>query len=177
MALTPATNRQIPDHAIMDFYNKQTYLGNQFLYSLPDFEVTSTSETNLLLISNPAVTTSSFPSGTVALFSNIRKLTTLTASQSAILRFYAAPTVTGGGTPVTPLNLRPASPTTSIATVATGPTTTSNGTLFDTIAASAFDSSLSQLLAILDPGQNMLVTVQASSATTFISYEIGWYEL
>lgn len=177
MGLTPATNRQVPDNAILDAFNKQTYLGNQFAYSLGNTEITSTSETPLILIENPTVATSSFPSGYVALFSNIRKLTCITTSQTALFRFYVNPTVTGAGTTQSVINLRPASATTSIATVTLSPSVSSNGTLFDSVASTAFVTSLSSSLAILDPGQNMLVTVQTSSATTFISATLGWWEL
>lgn len=174
MSLAPATNRQVPDNSILDYFNKQTYLGNQYVYSI-DTEITSTSEIPFLLLSNPAVSAAAFPNQK-ALFQGLKKLTCLTVSQSAVLRFYSQPTITGAGTPVTPVNLRPASPNTSIAALSTSPTVSGNGTLIGVLSSAAFVSNSSDLLLVLDPGQNLFVTVQTTSATTFISFDLSWAE-
>ena len=63
MGLTPATNRQVPDNSILDYFNKQTYLGNQYVYAVGSIEILSTSEAPYLLLTNPAVTATGFPSG------------------------------------------------------------------------------------------------------------------
>ena len=49
MALTPATNRQLPQEAILDHFNKQNYLGNSFLVST-DLVTTTNTETPLLIL-------------------------------------------------------------------------------------------------------------------------------
>lgn len=86
MALLPATNRQIPDHAILDQYNKQTYLGNT--YSVNSAFTVGTSETNLFLLLNP--TTS------IGLFQNFLRGVENTAAQSVIFKMYLNPTVAAG---------------------------------------------------------------------------------
>jgi hypothetical protein len=60
MALQPGTQRQVSEHSILDAYNKQTYLSNQYVYSLGNTEITTTSETPLLLLSNPTAGSHSF---------------------------------------------------------------------------------------------------------------------
>lgn len=92
---TPATNRQVPDHSIMDAFNKQNYLGNQFIFPF-NSTIASTAETALILLSNPAVTGSGFPSAYKAIFTNYMKSVCLTASQNATFRTYYAPTITAG---------------------------------------------------------------------------------
>ena len=177
MTLTLATNRQIPDHAIFDHYNKQTYLGNRYSYVIATNTPGATTEVDLLLLKNTAVTTRGFPSGNVSLFCDLRKATSLTASQSSIFKFYINPTITTAGTAKTPLNLRTGSPNTSIAALSTGPTIAAKGSLVDSINALTFVQAQSDLLVILDPGKTMLVTVQTSSDTTDIQFGLSWYEL
>lgn len=105
------------------------------------------------------------------------KITSLTAGDSAIIRCYLNPTVTGAGTPVTPSNVRPANVNAAVSTVTTGPTVSGNGTLVDVVSAAALTSGLSQLLEILDPGQTMLITLQASASSATTSTIIGFYEI
>ena len=50
MATLPATNKQIPDHSILDHFDKQTYLGNQ--YSASASFTVGASEIPLLLMTN-----------------------------------------------------------------------------------------------------------------------------
>lgn len=169
MSLTPATNRQVPDHSIMDFYNKQCYLGNQFVIPVANTS-SGTSEIPLILINNTV------GSGKGA-FVGMKKITSLTAGDSAIIRCYLNPTVTGAGTPVTPSNVRPANVNAAVSTVTTGPTVSGNGTLVDVVSAAALMSGLSQLLEILDPGQTMLITLQASASSATTSTIIGFYEI
>ncbi len=173
---TPATNFQDPKQSILDAYNQQTYLGNQFIYSTGSVSISGTSETPLVLISNPTVSGSSFPSKYKSLFLNFRKVTCFTSSQSAIFRFYFNPTVTGAGTTETPLNLRPANPNLSVATVGLNPTVSANGTYIAALASLAFVSDISTVLAILDPGKSLLITVQCSASAS-VNAESGWYEI
>lgn len=162
------SSKQVPDHSIMDYYNKQTYLGNQFSYATTSI-LGSGSETPVLLLRNPV-------GNTLSLFQNVKQLTSITTSLSAVFRIYFAPTVTGVGTAQTPVNMRPASATVSTAALTTSPTVSANGTLVEVMAGGAFVTDLSNILSILDPGQSMLVTVQMSSAGS-AAIEIGWYEL
>lgn len=176
MALNPGTNRQVPEHSIMDAYNKQTYLGNQFIYSAST-ALTGSSEVPLYVLQNPAVTTAAFPATQQALFLNFRKVTCITASQSILLRFYFNPVGVSGGTPETPVNLRPLSTATGIATLALKPTVSgSNGTLVTVLSSNAFAPDLSNVLAVLDSGQSLLVTAQPSGDCSVIA-ELGWYQL
>lgn len=174
---TPATNKQVPDNAILDAFNKQTYLGNQFKYGVSSVEIASTSEIPLLLLSNPAISSTAFPSNYKSLFVNYRKMICITSSETAIFRYYVGPTVTAAGSVVTPVNMRPANLTTAVGVLTTSPTVSSNGILTGMLSSNAFVEDRTQELLILDPGQNMLVTIEAGSTTTFIGHETGWYEL
>lgn len=175
MANTPATNKQVPDHAILDFYNKQTYLGNQFVFS-ETVGLTGTSENPMLLIKNPAVTSTAFPASNLALFQNLMKVTCTTAAANVILRIYLGPTVLTAGTAAAALNLRPASATTSVAAITTIPSVSANGKFLSYLCSSAFVPDSSQLLSIVDPGQTILITAQASGNSNLL-FEMAWYEL
>lgn len=178
MALNPATNRQVPDQSILDHFDRQTYLGNQFVYAIPTISPGVTTEFPLLLLTNPAVPGSSFPSAYKALFCNIRNVICLTANQTAIFRIYAGPTVSAAGTAKTPANLRLASPNTPVAVITQQPTVSPNGTLIDTIGSSNLVETISTSpLIVIDPGKQILVTVQASLAAANVSMELGWFEL
>jgi hypothetical protein len=174
MALTPFNSQQLPDKSILDAFGRQIYLGNQFIASSTNVIVGSTAEIPFVLLSNPLTGIE----GTKALFHDSRKLTCLTADQSAIFRFYFNPVVSVAGTPFTPVNLRPAiGSTASISVVQTLPTTTSFGQFIALLASNSLTPDVSTLLSILDAGQSLLITVQGSSADTQVSYEISWYEL
>lgn len=86
MAQTPATSRQIPDHAILDVYNKQIYLGNQ--YCVNQAFTVGTGETGILMLRNI--------NQSIALFQNILKVVENTAAHSIILNVYFNPTVAAG---------------------------------------------------------------------------------
>lgn len=179
MAQYPGTNRQVPDHAIMDFYNKQVYLGNQYIFASNSQVIAAAAETPLFLVRNPAVTTASFPANYESLFIVWKRIICGTAAQSAILRLYLNPTVTAAGTAQTPLNMRPASLVNqpSISAFTTAPTVSSNGTFLQSLSSSAFNPDQSQLMTILDPGQVLYVTVQPTAVSTAISAELSWYEI
>lgn len=166
---TPATNKQVPDHSIMDHFRKQAYLGNQFGLALNNTSA-GTSEAPLLLLNN----TSTSAKG---IFLDSKMITSLTASDTAVLRFYIAPTVTTVGTPATPVNARPANTNTSVMTVTSAPTVSANGTLIETLATTAFITGLSQMMQILDPGQVMLITLQTSASSAATSTQLNWWEL
>lgn len=80
------TKNQVPDHAILDYFNKQTYLGNQFM-TCQAFTV-STSELPILLLANP--------SKTLSLFQNLIGALSLTAAHTLAFKVYFNPTITAG---------------------------------------------------------------------------------
>jgi hypothetical protein len=162
------TSNQVPQNSIMDYFNKQTYLGCQF--AVTTSQVIGASETNILLIQNSSTKKSTFI--------NRKTISSLTASNSAILRSYLTPTFSLAGTAATITSMRPANTTiTPLTTVTTSPTTSVNGTLVDVIATTPFATMYSSQLFIIDPGQTMLITLQASAATTTIASQLAWYEL
>lgn len=176
MAFLAATSKQIPDHAILDFYNKQTYLGNQYSVSR-NFSVGS-SEIPLMLMQNNAQIVS--PSNFISLFQNLLKVNGLTAAQSITLNVYLNPTITSAGTALTTINLRPSyGVTNSVGVLTYSPTIASNGTLVDSISAPAVSSANSSLLKIIDGvvPQALLVTGIASAASTSVNVILQWYEL
>lgn len=177
MSLQPGTKNQIPENSILDHFDKQAYLGNQFAFVLSDFSAGATSETPFLLLSNPAVSASAFGTGYGSLFQNLRRIISLTANDTVILRAYMNPTVTANGTAKTPVNVRPGSSNTSIAKLYESPSVSANGTLVDVIASNAFDPKDSSSLLILDPGQSLLLTVQQSAGAGVVGCSLGWFEL
>jgi hypothetical protein len=172
MAILAATNKQVPDHSIMDRFNKQTYLGNQ--YSVNKSFTIGASETVLILLQN--VQTGNQQT-LLSLFQNLMKVSSQTASQSVILNAYINPTFSAAGTALTPVNMRSSYGNNAIATVTYTPTVSVNGTLVDSISAAALSVSSSDLLKILDNGQNLLLTGTASASSTAINVIMQWYEL
>lgn len=176
MTLTPATNKQLPDHAILDMNGKQNYLGNQFIYTF-DGTTGSTSEFPIIYLLNPGGLLTSFPSGYKGLFCGYLKTSCLTTSQSVVLKAYLNPTISSNGTPQTPINLRSASSNTSISNLYTDPTASSNGTLITVLSSTPGLSDLSTVLSILDPGKSLLITATTSSSSTVLSAELCWNEI
>lgn len=173
MSSLPATNRQVPDHSIMDHFGKQSYLGNQYSV-FKDFTV-STSEIPLILLQNSQTGS---PQNMVALFQNLIKVVENTAAKSIILNIYQNPTFSAAGSALTPVNLRPAYGILSAKAIATfTPTVSANGTLIDTISAAALSVGSSNQLNILDNLQNLLITGIASASGTAIDVIAQWFEL
>jgi len=177
MGLTPATNRQIPDHSMFDYFNKQTYLGNSYVISNL-VNLSGTSETGILLIENPAVTTTAFPVQK-SIFVTLRRYTS--DLEEVLINNYFNPTIASVSTKTTPVNLRPASPNTSIAKCYTNGqfSTSGNGTVFGQIgcASSFYLVQENTLVFILDPGQTALFTATALTANTNLYSVISWYEI
>jgi len=165
------TREQIPDNSILDLNNKQTYLGNTFVASVPTTLTVGTTETPVMLLSNPAT-------NLVSMFNFIRKMSCLTASQSIVFKVYANPTVTTAGTVITPVNLRinSASPASQMS-VSYSPTISANGTVMTALPSLAFAANVSNVLLMVDPGNSLLVTATASAAATALEIEQIWYEL
>lgn len=169
------TSKQIPDHSILDIFNKQIYLGNNYTVVVPF--TAGVAELPVLLLANNSTANPTAVSGiATALFQHTIKVIDLSPGGSVILRVYLNPTVTAVGTPVTPINTRTAYPNNSIATVTSGPTVSSFGTLEDAVSALAQQVGESDLLKILDPGQSILITALASAAV-LIDAKINWYEI
>lgn len=174
MSLKPGSTRQIPEQAILDYYNKQTYLGNSFVASSGLVAGTG-SEVPLLLLSNPATNfNQNGQAGNLGCFLGLRKLQCDTIGTAAIFNFYSNPTTISGGSAVTPLNLRPAWGTVSKMVVTKGPTVGVLGTFIAPFVVNISEND-SNLLLVLDPGQSLLVTQNVSTAN--VAAEFSWYEI
>jgi hypothetical protein len=173
------TSKQVPDHAILDYYNKQAYLGNAYSFPIGAETLSSTSETLIALIQNPS-TISSKPN-LVSLFNNLRT----TASDNdgsdgtTFFRYYINPAVSTTGTPTVPVNCRTGSVNTSVALCFVNGqfTLSANGTLWRATTAGYSAINDSDLLLILDPGSALLVTATAVSSGSVITQATSWYEL
>lgn len=173
--MTPATNRQVPDHSIMDVFGKQTYLGNTFA-AATGFVAIGTSEAPLLYIACPAQNTAAF-SNAKALFCSIKNLLCYdtTMATGLIYRVYLSAATISGGTPFTPVQMRPANANASLATVLVSPTVGSNGTLIAAYSVGFESPEMGSDLIILDAGKNMLITAQASAASMGAA-NLSWNE-
>lgn len=164
------TNYSVAEKSILDKFNRQTYLGNTFIVGTDINSIASTSETPIILLSNSAANNTS-------VFLTLKKLLCLTANQSALFKIYYDPTVTGNGTPVTPVNLKNGSSAVANASVFTSPTTSSNGTYIAALASANVDANVSDVLQIIDPGHTMLITVTLSQNNARFLSEIIFYEI
>jgi len=176
MALNPGTNRQSPDHSIMDQYNKQTYLGNSYGTTTGLVSLSGTSEVAFLYIANSVVPG---PAGLgVSIFQNLRKLLVndVTGATGAVFRIYTNVTSVSGGTTVTPGNLRTASPNVSISTIKLSPTWSVTGTAIATFSVGWENQNESSSMLIIDPGKNMMITAQPTASTQCCA-NITWYEI
>lgn len=176
--MSTLVNNQNAENSILDVIGaKQMYLGNQFIFS-EEATTSGTAEAPLLLIRNPVVTASASPVGSKSIFIRNVELSCYTNSQTAIYRFYINPTITGNGAAAAALNARSGSSTASVAIVTTTPTVSANGTLLLTLGVAAFgNGGFDDIMAILDPGANLLITVQASASAAKLGISLGWYEL
>lgn len=136
----PTNNRQIPEHGILDYYNKQTYLGNSYLASSNVISLaTAHTEYPIMLLSNPTSNAQAVP-GTpglqnLGLFHGVRKLSQATnvSSATTIFRYYNTAVVSNPGTAVIPGNLRPAFGNNSKALCYINPTITGNTNQVQTV--------------------------------------------
>lgn len=164
------TNRQVPDHAIMDFYNKQVYLGNQYIGSSGVVALADTSEHPILYLLNPA-------SSTISLFVATKKLFAGDVTNSVIFNLYSTPTTVAAGSAITPVNSRILSSSASVATLKKTVTAGANGTLIEAMPTGlGFSPIDSSSMLILDPGASILITAKGSAATNCVA-ELVWYEL
>lgn len=171
MAL-PASAKQIPDHAILDVFNKQTYLGNQYNVNLAS--TVGASEIPILLLSNAQLSNGN----SIGLFQNLLQVVSQTSSQTVILKIYANPTVSSVGNPITPINSRIAyGVTNSVALVSSAPSVSAKGTLIGILTAQDFIMGKSDILNIIDGGQALLITATASASSTSVETILSWYEI
>lgn len=163
-------SKQIPDHAIVDFYNKQAYLGQQFIGSSGLITLADTSEHPILYLANPAT-------ATLSLFNYVRKLCAGDLTNSVVFKIYGNPTSVTSGSVITPANCRLSSNTASIATCKSSVSAGGNGTLIETLPVGLGFSPIDEsTILILDPGASILITAKGSAATTCVASAI-WYEL
>jgi hypothetical protein len=167
--MNPSTGFQTADNSILDINGRQTYLGNHFALPVVRVSLTGSSETNIALLQNPSTNSKS-------MFINLRRVSSTT--QLCQFQFYIGSTFSVAGTLVTPVNLRTGSATTSISTCTTGPTTSAKGTLIESLECPTDDyvTTDSDLLIILDPGKNILITATPASDTK-VNINLAWFEI
>lgn len=164
------TNRQIAENAIFDIFNRQAYLGNQYVANSQLFTLSTTSEIPVLYLLNPSTSS-------VSLFNGIRKFYAGDTTNSIIFKLYTAPTGVSGGTTVTPFNCRSGSTNTSVSTCKKGISTSTNGTILATFPIGlGYYPVDSGVMNIIDPGNDLLVTATGSAATTCV-VEFVWFEI
>ncbi len=163
------TSKQIPDHSIMDFYNKPAYLGNQFIDDPGVLSLADASEHPLLYILCPSTSS-------VSLFIKDLNLNAAGATDVITYRIYHTPVTVSSGSVVAPRNVRIASGTTSVATVKSGVAAVSNGVLLQTIVSTVNTQVGKSSLIILDPGKAILITGQAAVTASAICNAVH-YEL
>lgn len=81
------TSNQVPQNSILDAFNRQTYLGNQFILPIVNQDLSSTSETNMLLVTNPSTTKS--------LFVGLRRYSS--SAQQILVKLYTNATIAAAG--------------------------------------------------------------------------------
>lgn len=179
MANLPATNRQVPDHSIMDINGKQAYLGNQFLANSGVVALASTSETALISIACPSLAAQAvgaFPNAK-ALFISLRRMfcNDATGATGIVYRIYLNATLSAG-TARAISNVRPANPQTSIASVLASPAASPLGVLASIVPVGFNSPAVLSDMIIIDAGQNMLITAQATAASSAV-VDLSWFEI
>lgn len=164
-------SKQLPNEAILDVFNKQCYLGNQFSIQSGVISVSGTSEVPFLFMGNASSTTTT-------LFQCLRKLVVndVSGATGAIFRIYKNPTGVTGGTILSPINLRYASAISSAALVVLQPNVSTSGSIGAAFSVGWENQNESEVLHIIDPGYSQLITVQPTASTSII-VDLVWYEL
>lgn len=164
------TSVQVPNNSIMDLYNRQAYLGNQFFFNSQNYSLADANEHPVLYLSNTSTK--------VSLFHTYRFFYTFGSSSYTYFRVYANPIGVSGGTAKTPNNSRIASSNTSQATLLYTPTVaTSNGTLLYYIPSNELEQNPRTEILIVDPGNSLLFTVQGDGTSTSSLMDILWHEI
>lgn len=122
MALKPTNSRQIPDQAILDQFNKQTYIGNSYLVSTNEINIpVGNKEVPICYLSNPS--SNSTPTN-VGLFQNVRKMVITGAAAFSTFKFYSNPVLNTPGSTIIPSSLRPGFGNSSVMAASLSPTVT-----------------------------------------------------
>lgn len=153
-------------------YDKQVFLKNAFGFSLPPAAPPDTAETPYIAIQNPA------NSNTTMVIVHSKLVMTGTANQSVHTSYYANGNITVGSA-ITAVNMRVASGTPASAMVITSnPTSSSFGVRMPQfVTDSSFSMGESDLLYMLDPGNQILVTMTATATGFNVVYSMVWHEL
>lgn len=169
MAGNANTFKQIPENAILDLNGRQAYLGNAYVFPSPasGFTLADTTEHPIMLLINPLTSGKS-----IFMFSR-----NVSATDTALVRYYADPTVTSAGTPTTIINTRIGASSTSVATAHNSPTIASNGTFIDVVGVEALLESENTVLFILDPGHTLLMTAESPPGDAVVFQQLFWYEI
>jgi hypothetical protein len=180
MSPLPATNKQVPEHAIMDLLGKQPYLGNQFMAGSNSAALSGTAEVPVLYIACPSAVAQGVGvfQNAKGIFCSLLRLYCADQSEATgiVYRIYFAAATISGGTPIVPINMRQANPNASVASVLLSPTVGSKGTFVYSYAVGFESPATARELTIIDPGMNMLITAQPSASSTGI-VDLSWYEL
>lgn len=163
------TSNQVPEHSILDAYNKQNYLGNQFIASAKVVTLADTAEHPVLYLLAPSGIARS-------LFCGVRRFFSGDLTNTIVFRTYITSTGISAGTAVTPTNCRVLSSTVSLATCKLSPTVSGLGTLVSAMSTGIGYEPIDFNMFILDPTASLLITAQASAATTCAA-DFVWYEL
>ena len=178
MSQTKATSNQVPQRSILDRFDLQAYLGQQFKLAV-SANYTNIAETPIYLISNPSLVNSAFPNGR-GLFILSRRLSCLTSGASAIFRYYDSPLITSTGIETPVINSRLSSTNSSVAAIY-GPgqfSVSSNGTYRSTLISTTQDEAENCSITIIDPGYTVLITCQMSVGTGITcASELIWNEI
>lgn len=164
--LIPST--RTPSESILDLNGRQIYLANGYVAGIASLTLASTAETPVLYLKNPST------SG-ISLYSYLTRVGCLTASNSIIFNFYHTPTSSVNGTAVAPVNLLVGGKA-SVITPFKSPTVSVNGIFMQSLQVSFGQNSFTDVLSILRPGKNMLVTAIASAGATDLSIASAWNE-
>ncbi len=172
------TSNQKPDSSILDNFNKQVYLGNGFVIPITGVSLSNTSETNVLLMTNPS-SNANVPATRKSMCINLRRYSS--SAQQVLIKLYVNAIISSTTTALVPVNQRPANSNTSISACynSSNFTVSSNGTLASALAIAAYYyvTTDGNILFFIDPGQNILITATALVSTTLVNADVSWYEL
>lgn len=144
--------------------------GRSYIASSNLSTIAGTSETAFMYINNPSASLLSWCSYT-------RKFLAATATHTATFKFYWSPNISANGTAVAVNNLINVSGSPASAVqVFKSPTATSFGTLISVLSATNVEN-VTNVPLIVAPGNSMLITVTAQSASDVVMSELVWLEL
>jgi len=162
---------QVPDKSILDLHGRQAYMGNEFT-AIPAALTIGTAELPAVLLRMPASTTNPASAFLTALHAIVDS-----SSATCLIKMYLQPTVSNVGADQVSTNVRPASGVAATAVVTTLPTVSNNGILIYTSRIGANQTLNDHALhRVLDAGYSVLITLQASGASTAVHVNIAWFE-